>query len=240
MKSGIYKITNLINNKIYIGSSSNINERINAHFRCNGQGSIPLSNAILKYGKDNFEIEILEYCNRENLKDIEQKWMDYTKCYDKNIGYNILKTAATISVTYKGRTGKDHPLYGKTGNQSAVSKEVFVYDLTGKYYGKYISLTEASKQLNISLCLISECCRKTRHHAGNYMFRSNYETQIEKYSDPRFKKVEVHNLNDNSIIIYDSMNIAAKGLSMSKGLLQYYIRIKKQYKQKTYKYINNE
>ena len=64
---GIYKITNKINQKIYIGQSVNISKRWTAHRNGafnpnNGQYNTPLYKAIRKYGIENFTFEILEEC----------------------------------------------------------------------------------------------------------------------------------------------------------------------------------
>ena len=62
MNSGIYKIENLINGKIYIGSSVDLLGRKNAHFsqlNRNIHGNKKLQNSFNKYGKDNFNFKIL-------------------------------------------------------------------------------------------------------------------------------------------------------------------------------------
>lgn len=67
---GIYKITNKINGKCYIGQSINIQKRINEHFwksKCEKDVSFNsiLHTAIRKYGKENFEYETLQECSVE-------------------------------------------------------------------------------------------------------------------------------------------------------------------------------
>ena len=59
MKLGkIYKITNLVNSKIYIGQTiRSLKERFRQHIY--KQGCTYLHNAILKYGKENFKIELM-------------------------------------------------------------------------------------------------------------------------------------------------------------------------------------
>ena len=88
---GIYRIVNKTNQKSYIGQSVNIKMRLGQHFR-NAYNSnthtynYPVSRAIRKYGKENFDFEILEICDLENLTTKEQYWIDY---YDAiNNGYN--------------------------------------------------------------------------------------------------------------------------------------------------------
>lgn len=77
----IYKTTNLINGKIYIGQDS----RNNPNYY--GSGKV-LKSAISKYGKENFQKEILEYCaTKDELNEREIYWIQF---YKSNIsGYNI-------------------------------------------------------------------------------------------------------------------------------------------------------
>lgn len=88
---GIYKITNLINGKIYIGQSVNINKRWNDEKRrafdtTDKSYEYPLNRAIRKYGIENFSFEIQEECTRENLNEREKYWIHY---YDSFFnGYN--------------------------------------------------------------------------------------------------------------------------------------------------------
>ena len=90
MACGIYKITNKINNKIYIGQSVHIQQRFYTH--CSDaltkQDNNYFHNAIRKYGKENFYIEIIEECLEEELNDKEIYWIKYYNATDKNIGYN--------------------------------------------------------------------------------------------------------------------------------------------------------
>jgi group I intron endonuclease len=75
MKSGIYKFTNILNNKVYIGSSINIDIRYSAHIRGKGKSKI-LWQAILKYGISNFTFEILEIHDGLNF-DTKELFRDY-------------------------------------------------------------------------------------------------------------------------------------------------------------------
>lgn len=92
MKLGkIYKITNLINNKIYIGQTiRDLKVRFKQH--CYRNGCAYLHNALLKYGKANFKIELIEEVPIENL--------DKEVCNKFKIGRNTLKEFAN-SFNYK-------------------------------------------------------------------------------------------------------------------------------------------
>lgn len=88
---GIYKITNKTNNKVYIGQSVNIEYRTKSHLRNAFNENThtyeyPLSRAIRKYGKESFEIEVLEETELENLTEREQYWIDYYNSIKE--GYN--------------------------------------------------------------------------------------------------------------------------------------------------------
>ena len=87
---GIYKITNNVNEKVYIGQSINIKLRwkdhINALNRDDSSCTL-LQRAWNKYGQENFSFEILELCSEDMLDDMEIK---YIELYDShNNGYNI-------------------------------------------------------------------------------------------------------------------------------------------------------
>jgi len=80
--SQIYKITNLINKKIYVGKSFVPDE--------NYYGSgLQIIAAIEKYGKENFSKEILEECSADILDQQEIFWIEQLDARNPLIGYNI-------------------------------------------------------------------------------------------------------------------------------------------------------
>ena len=81
----IYKTTNLINSKIYIGKRQK--EYFDKYYL--GSGVI-LQQAIKKYGKENFSCEIIEECDTINLlNEREIYWIKYYNSTNRTIGYNI-------------------------------------------------------------------------------------------------------------------------------------------------------
>lgn len=90
MNGFIYKITNDINNKVYIGKTlSSIDKRFAEHKKdsCRIQEQArPLYRAMNKYGCDNFHIEQIEECPLENLSEREIYWINFYKSYEN--GYN--------------------------------------------------------------------------------------------------------------------------------------------------------
>lgn len=85
----VYKITNLINNKLYVGiTKQSLKSRLNQHF----SNDYPIGKAMKKYGKENFKIEILETV--DNIKDALEKETNYISMFNTSItnnqGYNII------------------------------------------------------------------------------------------------------------------------------------------------------
>lgn len=92
MSCGIYKITNNVNNKIYIGQSINIEKRwqhhkLEANNKNQNQYNYLIHRAFRKYGIKNFSFEIIEECLSNELNDKEKYWIKYYNSY-KN-GYNM-------------------------------------------------------------------------------------------------------------------------------------------------------
>ena len=88
---GIYKITNLENQKSYVGQSTNISERWKSHIR-RGLGADPptrnkLYPAMLEAGVENFSFEVVEECAAADLDEREQYWQNFFG--SKEFGYSI-------------------------------------------------------------------------------------------------------------------------------------------------------
>ena len=93
--TGIYKLTNLKNQKVYIGQASNIGDRFKQHIKC-GLGIDTPSNmlyaAMMKDGVENFTFEVLEECGRQELNDREKYYIDFYRAQE--YGYNMNKGGA--------------------------------------------------------------------------------------------------------------------------------------------------
>lgn len=114
-KIGIYKITNTINGKIYIGKSKNIGRRWCVHKCPSTQVSeyqSPIYKAMKKYGNDKFNIEILEECLESELDNREEFYISSLKSQEREIGYNIKPG---------GEGGPVH--FGESNGNSKLTKE---------------------------------------------------------------------------------------------------------------------
>ena len=96
---GIYKVTNKINGKVYIGQSVDIGRRWREHMTA--KDDIYFHKAIQKYGVENFEWEVIEQCKKKDLDEREIYWIEYYDSFNK--GYNCTRGGDGVS------GGEDHP-----------------------------------------------------------------------------------------------------------------------------------
>lgn len=91
-KSGVYRWTNKVNGKTYVGSSVNLGRRLSNYYNLNyiSSSKMLISQALIKYGYGNFTLEILEYCDRSDTLSREQYYLDLCKPE-----YNLLKIAGS-------------------------------------------------------------------------------------------------------------------------------------------------
>ncbi len=139
---GIYKITNTVNNKCYIGKSINIKQRF-ANHRSDLKKSVKskdtnryLYNSVQKYGLDVFSFDIIEELeNDENLlKDRELYWMDYHNSCNRDFGYNLRRDSSTKTEVHEdtrkliseSNKGENNPNFGNywTGEQKKYMSEI--------------------------------------------------------------------------------------------------------------------
>lgn len=99
MKIIIYKVTNLINNKLYIGQTSGkLKTRWSKHVRSslNFIKNSAFPQAIRKYSSKNFLIEEIDLCESNEEADyIEKYWIKFYKTQNNNYGYNIAEGGKT-------------------------------------------------------------------------------------------------------------------------------------------------
>lgn len=161
MSCGIYIIKNLLNQKIYIGQSVNIEERWKQH--CAGYGithNSAIDIAIQKYGKDNFSLEILELCPRDKLNNKEIYYADLYDSYIPN-GYNI-------------------NICGEAFHNPKNDKEISCYNLLTGILIKTFSCThEADRQGYLRQNIVAAADQKGRSKtAYNMVWQWGHERQI--------------------------------------------------------------
>ena len=103
--SGIYKITNKINGKVYIGKTVNFQRRYNAYkagFKKKDICKINqyFMNAIEKYLPENFTFEVVEVCEIDLLAERELHWMVVYRSTEQDCGYNLRMDSSTGMITH--------------------------------------------------------------------------------------------------------------------------------------------
>jgi group I intron endonuclease len=112
--AGVYCITNLIDNKKYIGSSINIQQRFYQHngkLKKNNHENCHLQKAFNKYGESNFIFKILEKADNQDLLAVEQKYIDLHTAYIKDTGYNKNKFADANRNQPRGEASPNAKIY---------------------------------------------------------------------------------------------------------------------------------
>lgn len=142
--SGIYMITNIVNNKKYIGQSTNVEDRMLHHksaLKHNRHENGHLQSAWNKYGEENFQFEVLEYCEEDLLDELEKEYIKIFNSTDRAHGYNkedggsqnkhmSAEAKKKMSDAKKGMyDGEKNPMYGvhlkKTEEQKRKLSERF-------------------------------------------------------------------------------------------------------------------
>jgi len=151
-KCGIYCITNIVNNKIYIGSSKNIYHRLKRHYselKKSTHANKYLQNSYLKHGSSNFNVSILEEVSYENLQKVEQNYINILKP-DYNITLEVIRNTPSLESRMKtSATLKEKKRLGilKYPSHNDKKKPVVIYDKDCNCIGNYESQRAAAKKL---------------------------------------------------------------------------------------------
>lgn len=198
---GIYKITNKILNKSYIGKSIHIEERWKQHL--SGRGSLELYKDFVYYGKENFIFEIIEVCKKNELTQKEKYWISHYNTFLN--GYNL-------------NDGGDnsHFAIAKT------KKEVYCYNLNGEFLKQYESLSDAERQTGINNSNISRAIKtqgRTKEYLWSYEKLANLTPYKRKVGVivPKGKKVEQLDLNGNVLNQFESLKQAEEATGVNLG-----------------------
>lgn len=148
----IYKITNLITNKCYIGQSNNPIQRWQSHkyHAQNGDyiGSSAIYDAMRKYGIENFEFSIIGWFEDYNKK--EKYYIQYYNCLIPN-GYNILEG------------GEEPPhKYGEEHHNSVYSQEL-VNNIIDDLLSHQFTQKQIQDKYNVGQQLITSINRGVTH-----------------------------------------------------------------------------
>lgn len=102
--SGIYCIRNLLNDKVYIGQAVHLERRLYEHrhyLELGKDKAIALQRSVTKYGLENFEFYVLEYCKSNELNDLEIFYIQEFNSTNRKCGYNISSGGNSGLIGYK-------------------------------------------------------------------------------------------------------------------------------------------
>lgn len=102
MDVGIYKITNLVNQKVYIGQSRCLQNRLNQHrsyLKNNKHKNLHLQRSYNKYGIENFKFEVIHYVDHvKELSKWEEYYINTYQSYLSNYGFNIIRIINEVTI----------------------------------------------------------------------------------------------------------------------------------------------
>lgn len=229
---GIYKITNILNNKCYIGQSINIERRWEEHLYRNTHCTF-LRYAIAKYGKDAFTFEVLEECSQNQLNEREQYWIKYYNSYGEN-GYNLTMggdgmikySVEAIYETYlktnsMAKTANEigchintvrkvlHEFNINLSDQQQDKSVERINPLTLKIEATYSSIGEAARAMGVDHTAITQALNGKNKTSCGYYWQLKGENRNFEPCVPKRVKTPVHQLNKDTGEIIQTFNSAA-------------------------------
>jgi len=174
MTAGIYQIRNLINDKIYIGSSENVEYRWKRHRRDlkrNAHHSNHLQNAWNKYGEENFVFEILEKVkDKNNLLEEEQKYIDFL--FPK---YNVYTTAGS-SRGYLWTKEQKKKISGENNSGSKLIRGQ-INEIRELYKSGECTQKQLAEKFGVERETVGKIIRNERWGEEGYCFKSKDRSQ---------------------------------------------------------------
>lgn len=134
--TGIYKIENIKNQKIYVGLSKNCIRRWYDHRskainpKKKEDFDKPLYKSMRKYGLENFSFSILEECEEEKLAEKEIFWINKLNSYRE--GYNATLGGDLVPIEYSTHIGEEHGMAKLTEEEVVFCRKCYQDGLRSK------------------------------------------------------------------------------------------------------------
>lgn len=202
-KIGVYSITNNINNKFYVGSTTtNFKHRYlqyKSGFLRKLDNQPVLYRAFRKYGFDNFTFEILCITDKENALTMEQFYIN------KGVDYNSCLIAGSLSGFKHSDDSKTRTVNG--GNHHC-AKHIFQFTLDGIFIKEHLSIIEALKSIgktkNGSSHLTQCCIGNTNSAFGfKWSFNNKVLNRLDKRCSVKNVNARIKALEKKVIVIDD-------------------------------------
>lgn len=234
MKSGIYQIKNVLNNKIYVGSAKDFDKRWKRHFSDLANGnhhSIKLQRSYNKHGNV-FKCSILEEIPYEKDLIIERENFWINKLNTKENGYNIAD--ASFGDTYTNNPKKEEILAKRSKTVKAKMK-AFGSEKRKELYGKSGENNPNWKPERHKFCLCgkriphtSKTCSNCRKRSGenNPFFGREHTEEFRKELSNKMKGKKPSNIKKISCdgIVFECASDAARHFDISSGLVTYRVK----------------
>jgi group I intron endonuclease len=227
MRSGIYKITCLITNKIYVGYSVNLKDREEKYKKIHIPTQPLIKESIEKYGWEKHKFEIIEYCEIKFLKEREKYWVGYLNSFEDGLNSNkggggpikhSEETRIKISEYKKGKKQSKKTILKRSQSMKGKGNiPVYQFDLDGKLINKFDSLTNACILNNIPLKYIGDItssCRGKQKTARGYLWSYTEIPPSSSYRNIR-RNILQYDLNGNFIKEYSSATQAGKEINQN-------------------------
>lgn len=169
MKAYIYGIKNLINNKLYIGSTKSFTTRKYFHFYQLKQGihhSYHLQQSYNKNGKSNFLFYLIEECNVIDRKAREIYHININNAANKDFGYNVYEPNGDKFIC--SEETKTNIRNSKHHKELAIA--IDMYDLCGNFIKSFVSIAICAKEYNIKSGIINEIISTKRKSYKGYTY----------------------------------------------------------------------
>jgi group I intron endonuclease len=217
-KAGIYRFTNKLDNKTYIGSAINLRKRLRHYYNYTAISNKKsrINRALLKYGYSNFKLEILEYCKPEDTIKREQYYLDLLKPE-----YNICKVAGSMLGFKHTKEACQRMRYAALNRSEETRAKMSVAKL-GKKLSKEIRakivavLQEVEVKAKIQAAALKRKGRELSEETKAKMKAS--QSKRIKHPVPGIK-VEVTSIETGCTTVYGSIREAAEVLNIGPGTI---------------------
>ena len=233
METGVYTITNLINGKMYVGSTSKkFNLRWNDHksqLRKNTHDNKYLQNSFNKHGIDNFKFEVLEKCLPEYCESTEQFWLNTLDLTNPLLGYNIRSVATNnTGIRRSPEVIENHRRRLESGDWGTTSIPVIQFNKYGEVINRFTSITSASISVGGNSSSIVRVCKGEQSKSAGFYWQYDKGQSTEELAKSikplqyltgrgylKHKPVVQLTLGGEFIREWDSISEATKGVGLN-------------------------
>ena len=179
---GIYKITNIVNNKVYVGQSKDIESRWFQHMYAlnhNWHDNRHLQNSWNKYGADKFTFSVIEECELDKLTEREQYWIDYYGGINSANTYNAKDADCTGRLSEESKRKISESLMGNIPWNKGLTVDT---DERVRQYVEHGKETFGGHHSEETRKKISETIRQ-QHKDGHYDYDSMTKKRLQTIKD---------------------------------------------------------